>query len=140
LRTRPRDHETPDPTPLEIPGGAGTPENLHDMISRFVKSEVSRFRAAAEGEEPEETAALMAALDSDEGEDPSLTTPYSVVEMESEHSLTVEELYRAAEDLILNPPQEQMQGETGDVPRETSFPADNPTPIEASPSEASTTQ
>jgi len=39
------DKETPDPTPVEIPGGMVAPDTIQEMIQRYVRNEVSQQAA-----------------------------------------------------------------------------------------------
>lgn len=64
--------ETPDPTPVAIPVGMKRPESIHDMVARFVRTELSR-RAQDAGHETFEEAD-----DFEVGDDYDPKSPYEV--------------------------------------------------------------
>jgi hypothetical protein len=79
-RETPTRQEEPDPTPMAIPDNCQHPETMEEIMRRLIRVEVSRSAMASDygtfDDEDDFT---------EDDEEPDLTTPYTVQDMEEEN-------------------------------------------------------
>jgi len=113
--------ETPDPSPVHVPGKSDRPLSLREEMRRFVREELSK-----------QAQQLEAGTFDDEDDfsetdpDPDLTSPYTVTELTPEEGGSPNELEGAptAADLDTTPPEEPILDSTE---------SDDPAPSPESP-------
>lgn len=139
ILARPAPGEKPDPRPVEIPIGHGTPESFETMMQRFVTNAINTYREAQDvAPAPEEDVRKLDLDEPLEGEEPDITTGYSMVQTMEGGTLTMEEVAAAVDSIVDNPPPEvtdssENEGKPAPAADETSENPEDPPQNEGKP-------